>query len=147
MPRLPGTDGKAKMGKSLGNALFLSDSADVIAQKVMSMYTDPGHVHVHDPGKVEGNVVFMYLDFFDPRTDEVAQLKEHYQRGGLGDVTIKRRLIEVLNGILSPIRIRRALFAQDPRQALEIALSGTAKVQEVAAHTMREVKVGMRLDY
>src|SRR5665647_736350 len=94
-PRLPGIDGKAKMSKSLGNAIFLSDSADEVAKKVMKMCTDPDHVHVDAPGKVEGNTVFMYLDVFDADKDEVAKLKEHYKRGGLGDVKVKRRLIEV----------------------------------------------------
>jgi tryptophanyl-tRNA synthetase len=146
-PRLPGTDGKAKMSKSLGNAIFLSDPADVIAQKVMSMYTDPGHIHVADPGKVEGNVVFMYLDIFDPNKDEVAQLKEQYQRGGLGDVKIKRRLITLLDDFLSPIRKKRLEYAHDMAHVKQILLAGTAQVQEVAAHTMREVRVGMKLDY
>jgi len=146
-PRLPGTDGKAKMSKSMGNAIFLSDSANVVAQKVMSMYTDPGHIHVADPGTVEGNVVFMYLDIFDPNKDEVTQLKEHYQRGGLGDVTIKRRLITLLDGLLSPIRKKRLEYAQDMAHVKQILLAGTQSVQEVAAHTMREVRVSMKLDY
>ncbi len=147
IPRLSGTDGKAKMSKSLGNAIFLSDAAEVVAQKVMSMYTDPGHVHVHDPGKVEGNVVFMYLDIFDPNKDEVAQLKEHYQRGGLGDVKIKRRLIELLEDLLKPIRTRRLEYARDMAHVKQIVLTGTQQVQEVAAHTMRQVRVSMKLDY
>jgi len=135
------------MSKSLGNAIFLSDAAEVVAQKVMSMYTDPGHVHVHDPGKVEGNVVFMYLDIFDPNKDEVAQLKEHYQRGGLGDVKIKRRLIELLEDLLKPIRTRRLEYARDMAHVKQIVLTGTQQVQEVAAHTMRQVRVSMKLDY
>src|SRR5439155_15265304 len=101
VPRLPGIDGKAKMSKSLGNAIFLSDSADVVVQKVMQMYTDPGHVRASDPGNIEGNVVFMYLDVFDPDKQEVAKLKEQYQRGGLGDVVVKKRLIEILNTFLN----------------------------------------------
>lgn len=146
--RLPGVDGMAKMSKSLGNAIFLSDPADVVAKKIMSMYTDPNHLHVHDPGKVEGNVVFSYLDIFDPRKDEVAALKEHYQRGGLGDVVLKRRLIEVLDGtLLAPIRAKRAELAKDMGYIANVVRSGTDQVQLVAAHTMREVKVGMKLDY
>ena len=99
MARLPGTDGKSKMGKSLGNAIFLSDEPDVVVKKVMSMYTDPDHIRVEDPGKVEGNVVFTYLDIFDINTQEVEELKAQYQRGGLGDVKLKRRLVEVLRSI------------------------------------------------
>jgi len=105
--RLSGIDGKAKMSKSLGNAIYLSDSADEVAKKVMQMYTDPDHIRVSDPGKVEGNTVFTYLDIFDPDTQEVAQLKQQYQKGGLGDVVLKKRLIEVLNAFLDPIRERR----------------------------------------
>ena len=104
--RLVGTDGKAKMSKSLGNAIYLSDDADTVAKKVMSMYTDPDHIHVNDPGKVEGNAVFTYLDVFDQDKQEVARLKKHYMRGGLGDVVLKKRLIEILNNFLDPIRAR-----------------------------------------
>ena len=145
--RLPGVDGKAKMSKSLGNAIYLSDSADIIAEKVMKMYTDPDHLHVNDPGKVEGNVVFSYLDIFDPETEVVAELKAHYQRGGLGDVKLKRRLIDVLNTLIAPIRERREQFAQDPQAVMNVALEGSAKVREVAAQTMDEVRRVMRLDY
>lgn len=145
--RLPGLDGKAKMSKSLGNAIYLSDSADLIAEKVMKMYTDPDHIHVNDPGKVEGNVVFSYLDIFDPNIDEVAELKAHYRRGGLGDVVLKRRLITVLNTLLAPIRDRRAQYAQDPQAVMNIALAGSEKVREVAARTMDEVRRAMHLDY
>lgn len=145
--RLPGTDGKAKMSKSLGNAIFLSDSADIVGQKVMSMYTDPAHVHVNDPGKIEGNVVFTYLDVFDPDKQEVAKMKEHYSRGGLGDVVVKKRLISVLNNFLDPIRTRRALFAKDPKAVMEIILEGTQKTRMVAEKTMQEVREAMQLDY
>ncbi len=117
--RLPGTDGQAKMGKSLGNAIYLSDPTDVLAKKVMGMYTDPGHIRVTDPGNVEGNTVFAYLDAFDPRVDEVAALKEHYQRGGLGDVILKKRLIEVLENTIGPIRERRKQFEQDKEYVAE----------------------------
>ncbi len=147
VPRLPGIDGKAKMSKSLGNAIYLSDAADIITKKVMSMYTDAGHIHVADPGKVEGNVVFDYLDVFDPDKQAVALLKEHYQRGGLGDVTLKKRLITLLNDFLEPIRMRRAQLAQDPQEVMRIVLAGTAKVRGIAQETMHQVRVAMKLDY
>jgi tryptophanyl-tRNA synthetase len=145
--RLPGIDGKAKMSKSLGNAIYLSDSADVITEKVMKMYTDPDHIHVNDPGKVEGNVVFSYLDIFDSEVEAVEELKVQYRRGGLGDVKLKRRLIDVLNTLLAPIRERRVLYAQDPQAVMNVALEGSKKVREIAARTMDEVKCAMKLDY
>jgi tryptophanyl-tRNA synthetase len=145
--RLSGVDGKAKMSKSLGNAIYLSDSADVIAEKVMKMYTDPDHLHVNDPGKVEGNVVFSYLDIFDTNTEEVAALKAYYRAGGLGDVKLKRRLIDVLNALITPIRERREQYAQDPQAVMDCILAGSAKVREVAANTMDEVRRAMHLDY
>jgi len=145
--RLPGIDGKAKMSKSLGNAIFLSDSADTIAEKVMQMYTDPDHIHVHDPGKVEGNVVFTYLDIFDQNQDEVAQLKAHYRRGGLGDVTLKRRLITVLNDFIAPIRERRMQLSQDKKAVMDIVFAGVDQVRQIAASTMSEVKKVMHIDY
>ncbi len=147
VPRLPGVDGKAKMSKSLGNAIYLSDSADIITKKVMSMYTDAGHIHVSDPGKVEGNVVFDYLDVFDHDKQAVALLKEHYQRGGLGDVALKKRLIGLLNDFLEPIRVRRMQLAQDPQEVMRVVLAGTAKVREVAQETMKQVRVAMKLNY
>src|SRR3990172_1006673 len=144
--RLPGIDGKAEMSKSLDNAIYLSDSADTIAEKVMKMYTDPDHIHVNDPGKVEGNVVFSYLDIFDPEAEVVEELKTHYRRGGLGDVKLKRRLIDVLYTLIGPIRERREQFAQDPQAVMNIALEGSDKVRQVAAQTMDEVRRVMRLD-
>jgi tryptophanyl-tRNA synthetase len=146
-PRLPGLDGKAKMSKSLNNAIFLSDSADVVVKKVMSMYTDPEHIRVEDPGKIEGNVVFSYLDIFDPHKNEVQEMKAHYQRGGLGDVKVKRRLADVLNALLDPFRARRAEWAKDPHAVMHILLDGSARTKEVAAHTMHEVYQALRLDY
>jgi tryptophanyl-tRNA synthetase len=146
-PRLPGIDGKNKMSKSLGNAIYLSDSADVVQKKVMSMYTDPDHIRVEDPGKVEGNTVFTYLDVFDPDTPFIAEMKAHYQRGGLGDVKVKRRLVEVLNAFLDPIRARRADWAKDPSQVMALLFEGTEKVHEVAHETMTEVRTAMKLDY
>lgn len=145
--RLPGIDGKAKMSKSLDNAIYLSDSADKITEKVMKMYTDPDHIHVSDPGKVEGNVVFTYLDIFDPEIKVIEELKAHYRRGGLGDVQLKRRLIDVLNALLSPIRQRREMYAQDPQAAMNILMEGSAKIRTIAAHTMDEVRRAMHLDY
>lgn len=145
--RLPGTDGHHKMSKSLNNAIYLSDSADIVAAKVKSMYTDPAHIHVSDPGHVEGNTVFMYLDIFDKDAAEVARLKEHYQRGGLGDMVLKKRLIEILNNFLDPIRHRRKMFEQDPEHVMKILLDGTAKTRLVAHETMREVRKAMHLNY
>lgn len=146
-PRLPGTDGKAKMSKSLNNAIFLSDSVDTVSKKVMSMYTDPEHIRVEDPGKIEGNVVFSYLDIFDSNKAEVQEMKAHYQRGGLGDVKVKRRLADVLNALLDPIRTRRAEWAKDPQAVMQLLLDGTAQTQEVAKQTMHEVRQALRLDY
>jgi len=145
--RLPGIDGKAKMGKSLGNAIFLSDSADVVSKKVMQMYTDPEHVRVEDPGKIEGNTVFTYLDVFGADTATIAQMKEQYQKGGLGDVKVKRYLAEVLNATLEPLRQRRAEYAQDPQAVMAIIKAGTEHAREVAAQTMAEVRQALGLDY
>lgn len=147
VPRLMGTDGKHKMSKSLNNAIFLSDPADVVAKKVMTMYTDPDHVQVSMPGKIEGNTVFMYLDAFDPNKEEVAELKAHYQRGGLGDVALKKRLIDVLNTMLDPIRKRRAEYAKDPQEVMRILLKGSEVTKEVAERTMQEVRQAMHLNY
>jgi tryptophanyl-tRNA synthetase len=145
--RLAGIDGKAKMGKSLNNAIYLSDSIDELSKKVMQMYTDPEHLRVEDPGKIEGNMVFSYLDVFDTDVNKVSELKAQYQKGGLGDVKIKRYLIEVLDSHLRPIRERRIQLAQDMAYIKQVALTGTQKVQLVAEQTMREVKQVMYLDY
>ncbi len=145
--RLPGTDGRAKMGKSLGNAIFLSDSSDIVAQKVRSMYTDPEHIKVSDPGKVEGNPVFDYLDVFDPDKQEVEKLKEHYQRGGLGDTVVKKRLLEVLESFLTPIRERRKQFEKDHDYVMKVLKEGTERTLTCAEKTMKEVREVMRLDY
>ena len=125
--RLPGLDGNAKMSKSLGNAIYLADDAKTVQKKVMSMYTDPNHIHVEDPGKVEGNTVFTYLDVFDPDKEKVAELKAEYQKGGLGDVKIKRYLNKVLEAELAPIRERREKFAQDEDAVYEMLLEGSKK--------------------
>lgn len=145
--RLLGIDGKAKMSKSLGNAIYLSDSADEISRKVMSMYTDPNHVHVSDPGTVEGNVVFAYLDIFDARKEEVEELKAHYRRGGLGDMVIKKRLNEILQGTLAPLRQRREQFAKDPAAVMAIVRTGTERARTVAAATMMRVREALKLEY
>lgn len=145
--RLPGIDGKAKMSKSLGNAIFLSDSVDTVAKKVMKMYTDPNHIHVSDPGSVEGNVVFTYLDIFDPHTHEVQDLKLQYQKGGLGDVVIKKRLIDILNNFLEPIRTKRKELEKKPDYIMNILKNGTEKTKESAEKTMRQVKSAMKLMY
>lgn len=145
--RLPGTDGGGKMGKSLGNAIYLSDSADIVRRKVAAMYTDPRHLRVEDPGTVEGNPVFAYLDAFDPDRDGLVELQARYRRGGLGDVAVKRRLVEVLEAVLAPIRARRAEYAADPGAVLDLLRAGTARGRAVAAETLDEVHRAMRLDY
>ena len=147
LARLPGTDGSAKMSKSLGNAISLGDSLDELTKKVMSMYTDPAHIRVEDPGKVEGNTVFMYLDLFDQDKKEVQALKEHYKKGGLGDVKLKKRLIEVLDAFLSPIRAERQRLAKDPNYIMKVLLEGTSKTLAVAERTMHDVRKAMLLDY
>lgn len=145
--RLSGVDGKAKMSKSLGNAIYLSDTADIVAKKVKGMYTDPNHLRVEDPGKVEGNPVFEYLEAFDPDTHKLAEMKAHYQRGGLGDSVVKKHLLEVLQNFLEPIRKKRAEHAQDAGAIMEILREGSRRAEEVASHTLQEVKKAMHLDY
>lgn len=145
--RLPGIDGKAKMSKSLNNAIFLADEADEVSRKVMQMFTDPTHLKVEDPGKIEGNTVFSYLDIFDADKQKVAELKEHYQRGGLGDVKIKRYLNDVLQAFLEPIRTRRKELAQDPQAVIAMLKQGTEKTRVVAAETMSKVRKAMKIDY
>lgn len=145
--RLPGLDGNAKMSKSLNNAIYLSDDADTLRKKVMSMYTDPNHIHVEDPGKVEGNMVFTYLDIFDKDKDKVAELKEQYRAGGLGDVKIKRYLNEVLEAELGPIRARREEFAKDIPAVYAMLKEGSEKANEVANKTLEEVRRAIGLNY
>ncbi|GCF93630.1 tryptophan--tRNA ligase [Enterococcus florum] len=147
MGRLPGIDGNGKMSKSLGNGIYLADSADVVAKKVMSMYTDPNHIHVEDPGQVEGNMVFTYLDVFGQDKEKIEELKAHYRRGGLGDVKIKRYLIEVLEAELGPIRARREEFSKDPDAVMDMLKTGSEKAQKVAAQTLLEVKKAMGIAY
>ncbi len=145
--RLVGTDGNAKASKSLGNAISLSDTPEEVKRKVMAMYTDPGHTQVDLPGTVEGNVVFTYLDAFDPDTAEVERLKDRYRRGGLGDVAIKQRLITVLETLLSPIRERRKTYETDPAMVTALLKAGTARAREQAARTMAEVRKAIGINY
>ncbi len=145
--RLPGTDGKAKMSKSLNNAIYLSDSEDTVQKKVMGMYTDPNHLKIEDPGKVEGNPVFDYLDIFDADKKTVEETKGHYKRGGLGDVTVKKHLNEILQNFLKPIRTRREEFAKDKNRIIQILKEGTAKARETAENTLADVKKAMKIDY
>jgi tryptophanyl-tRNA synthetase len=135
------------MSKSLGNAIYLSDSKEIIKEKVMQMYTDPNHIRVEDPGSVAGNVVFSYLDIFDPNQNEVAELKAQYEKGGLGDVKIKQRLIEVLETIIAPIRTRREELAKDPERVMQILRDGTRKAQEIGEETMRQVREAIKINY
>jgi tryptophanyl-tRNA synthetase len=144
-PRLVGIDGKAKASKSLNNAIFLNDDPDEVKKKVMSMYTDPNHIHVNDPGKIEGNVVFAYLDAFHHDTEQLIELKNHYQRGGLGDVHIKKILLESLIQLLEPIQKKRALISDDEIQSL--LQIGCEKANNVASATLLEVKKAMGIDY
>lgn len=154
--RLPGTDGKAKMSKSLGNCIYLSDTPDEIKTKVMSMFTDPDHLRIEDPGKVEGNTVFAYLDAFAtddhfaeflPDYKNLDELKDHYRRGGLGDVKIKKFLIKVLQSELKPIYERRLEFAKDTDAVYEILKKGTQKAKAKAAQTLAKVRHSMQIDY
>lgn len=145
--RLPGTDGQEKMGKSLGNAIYLSDTADEVTKKIMNMYTDPKHLRVEDPGQVEGNPVFAYLDAFDPDKKKVLELKAEYSRGGLGDVKLKRYLNDVIQNVLTPIRERRLEAAKNMDTIITMLKEGTARAEEVAQQTLTEVKQAMKIVY
>ena len=145
--RLPGLDGKAKMSKSLGNCIYLSDDADTVKKKVMSMYTDPDHIRVQDPGKIEGNTVFTYLDAFGTDKEAIEEMKQHYQRGGLGDVKVKRYLNEVLEAELAPIRARRAEFEKDIPAVYEMLRKGSEVARAVAAQTLKEVRDKIGINY
>ncbi len=145
--RLPGLDGKAKMSKTLGNAIYLSDEADVVAQKVQTMYTDPTHIKVSDPGHIEGNVVFTYLDAFCDDRATVDEMKAHYQRGGLGDVKVKKFLLEVLNETLEPIRRRRKMYEHRPDEVMSMLRSGTIKARNKTAEVLARVKRAMKINY
>ncbi|MDO4813595.1 MAG: tryptophan--tRNA ligase [Gemella sp.] len=145
--RLVGIDGNGKMSKSLNNGIYLSDSPEDIQAKIMKMYTDPNHIRVEDPGQVEGNVVFTYLDIFDPNKEEVEALKEHYRRGGLGDVKLKRRLNDVMQDFLRPIRERREELAKDKEAIYKMLEEGSKKAEQRAAQTLAEVKEAMGINY
>lgn len=154
--RLPGTDGKAKMSKSLGNCIYLSDSADEVTKKVKSMFTDPDHLRVQDPGKIEGNTVFTYLDAFCrpehferylPDYPNLDELKAHYQRGGLGDMKVKKFLTAIMQETLEPIRTRRQEFEQDIPGIYDMLKKGCETAREAAAQTLDEVRCAMKLNY
>jgi tryptophanyl-tRNA synthetase len=145
--RLPGTDGKAKMSKSIGNCIYLSDDADTIKKKVMSMYTDPNHLRVEDPGQVEGNTVFTYLDVFATDKNAVEEMKEHYKRGGLGDVKVKKYLNEILQAELEPIRNRRLALEKDTDVVYKMLKDGSDKARAVAANTLKEVREAIGIEY
>lgn len=154
--RLPGTDGKAKMSKSLGNCIYLSDTPEEVSKKVMSMFTDPNHLKVSDPGSLEGNTVFTYLDAFCkdehfekycPDYKNLQEMKDHYQRGGLGDVKVKRLLINVLEDELAPIRARRAEYEKNIKGVYDILKKGTDAAKKEAAQTLSEVKAAMKINY
>jgi tryptophanyl-tRNA synthetase len=143
--RLPGIDGKAKMSKSQGNAITLSASASDISQAVKQMYTDPNHLKVSDPGQVEGNVAFTYLDAFDEDKPAIEELKRQYRQGGLGDLTVKRRLEACLQELLAPIRERRSALARDPDYIHDVIRTGTLAAREITQQTLDAVKAGMGL--
>lgn len=145
--RLPGVDGKAKMSKSLNNSISLGASDDEIKKAVNRMYTDPNHLRVDDPGQVEGNVVFAFLDAFEPDRDALDELKTQYRHGGLADSVLKRRLNEHLQALLAPIRQRRQHFAADRGEVMSILRSGTEKARQVASQTVSEVKAALGLNY
>lgn len=145
--RLPGIDGKAKMSKSLNNAIYLSDDADTIRKKVMSMYTDPNHIRVEDPGEVDNNPVFIYLDAFCKETDLLEEMKAHYKRGGVGDVKIKKYLNEILQAELEPIRMRREEFQKNIDAVYEILYKDSIEAREVAAKTLNEVREAIGIEY
>lgn len=154
--RLPGTDGQAKMSKSLGNAIYLSETSEELKKKVMSMYTDPNHLKVEDPGKIEGNTVFTYLDAFCtdddfakylPEYKNIEELKDHYRRGGLGDVKVKRLLYAILDSFLAPIRERRKYYEAHPEEVYGVLREGTADARSAAAETLADVKRAMKINY
>ena len=145
--RLPGTDGGAKMSKSLGNCIYLGDPPDMVRKRVMSMFTDPTRIHPTDPGHVEGNPVFTYHDVFNPNKAEVDDLKERYRKGTVGDVEVKQRLYDALVNFLAPIRERRMHYAANPKHVYEIIVEGTRKGRTLAQTTMDEVRTAMKIAY
>ena len=145
--RLPGTDGKTKMSKSAGNCIYLSDDSETVRKKVMSMYTDPNHIRVEDPGNTENNAVFIYLDAFCKDREKYEEMKAHYERGGLGDVTIKKYLIEVLEETLEPIRQRRKYYEEHLDEVKQILIDGTKKANEKANATLSRVRKNIGIEY
>ncbi len=145
--RLVGLDGNAKMSKSMGNTIDLKDDAETVRKKVMGMFTDPNHLRKEDPGKVEGNPVFMYHDAFNPDVDDVKNMKEHYQRGGLGDVEVKKKLVVAINNLLDPMRERRAYYEAHPKLVQEALEAGCAAGRAAADETLAEVRKALKLDY
>ncbi len=145
--RLPGTDGGAKMSKSLGNCIYLGDPPDMVRKRVMSMFTDPTRIHPTDPGHIEGNPVFTYHDVFNPNKTEVDDLKERYRKGTVGDVEVKQRLYDALVNFLAPIRERRMQYAANPKRVYEIIIEGTRKGRTLAQATMDEVRTAMKIAY
>ena len=145
--RLVGTDGNAKMSKSLGNTIYIKDGSDIIKQKVMGMYTDPNHIKIEDPGKVEGNVVFTYLDIFDPNKEELEELKNHYRKGGLGDVKLKRRLIDLIVAKLEPFQAKRKEYEKNMDEVIKIVKKGNEKARERASKTLSEVRKVIGVEY
>jgi len=144
---LPGTDGSGKMGKSLGNAIFLTDDSKTVEKKIRAMYTDPNRIHPTDPGRVEGNPVFVYHDVFNPDKAEVEDLKRRYRAGTVRDVEVKEKLIVAVEQFLRPIRERRAQYASDPRAVDRIIEEGSARAREEARKTLHEVRSAMHLNY
>lgn len=147
IPRLIGTDGQSKMSKSIGNTIYLSDSPEIVKEKVMKMYTDPKRIRATDPGKIEGNPVFIYHDAFNPNKDEVDDLKDRYQKGTVGDVEVKEKLAIAINKFLDPIRARRSKYEQNPELVKDILQKGIEKTRKIAKETMKEVKNAMKIDY
>ena len=145
--RLIGIDGNAKMSKSLGNTIYIKDSPDIIKQKVMSMYTDPNHIKVEDPGKVEGNVVFTYLDIFDNNKEELEELKNYYRKGGLGDVKLKRRLTDLIVAKLQPFQEKRKEYENNMDEVIKIVKMGNEKAREKASQTLSEVRNAIGINY
>ena len=147
VPTLVGTDGQAKMSKSLGNAIYLTDDAKTVEQKVRGMYTDPNRIRADIPGRVEGNPVFIYHDAFNPNTDEVSDLKERYRQGKVGDVEVKQKLAAAINAFLEPIRERRATLERNPRIVEEVLLAGSARARQEANETLEMIKEAMGLNF
>lgn len=146
-PRLVGTDGNGKMSKSLGNCIYISDESDVLRTKVMSMYTDPNRIRATDPGKVDGNPVFIYHDAFNPNLDEVNDLKERYKKGTIGDVEVKQKLFIAMDEMLTPIRERRKKYESNMKEVRDILMSGTEKTKKVAEFTLEQVKNAVGIKY